>query len=80
MALSTDLMLVSQLDSTILAVNPAWTTLLGWERDELLGRSYLDFVHSEDLASTGTETRHLNTGTRTARSAGFPGRPCPKTG
>ncbi|HEX8486043.1 PAS domain S-box protein [Sphingomonas sp.] len=65
--LTTDLMLVAQFDSTIVSINPAWTTLLGWEREELLGRPYLDFVHSEDGAATTAETQHLTDGRNTMR-------------
>ena len=65
--LSTDLMLVSQFDSTILSVNPAWTTLLGWTGEELIGRSYLDLVHPDDEAATNAETRHLTEGLNTLR-------------
>ncbi|WP_424137751.1 PAS domain S-box protein [Roseomonas chloroacetimidivorans] len=47
--LSADIMLVLRLDGTIAAVNPAWTTLLGWAEEELVGRRVLDFVHPEDV-------------------------------
>ena len=65
--LSTDLMLVAQFDSTVVSVNPAWTTLLGWEREELVGRPYLEFVYPEDQASTGKETVALADGMSTLR-------------
>ena len=63
--LSTDIMIVVRFDHTIVAVNPAWTSLLGWTEREALGRSLLDFVHPEDQASTAEETGRLSTGTRT---------------
>lgn len=65
--LSTDLMLVAQFDSTITSVNPAWTALLGWDRDELIGRSYLDFVHPDEDGTTKDETGRLNEGMSTVR-------------
>ena len=65
--LTTDLMLVAQFDATIVSVNPAWTTLLGWERDELIGRPYLDFVHPDDQPATGSETNRLTDGMTTLR-------------
>ncbi len=37
-------------DSTILEVNPAWTTLLGWRPEDLIGRSYAEYVHADDAA------------------------------
>ena len=39
---------VAAYDSTILEVNPAWTTLLGWTPEELVGRSYAEYVHPDD--------------------------------
>ena len=57
--LSTDLMLVARSDGVIAAVNPAWTALLGWEEDELVGRSLSDLVHPDDLAQTRDGARSL---------------------
>jgi PAS domain S-box-containing protein len=49
--LSTDVMVVAELDGTINAVNPAWTHLFGWNEDELIGSNFSDFidVESQDL-------------------------------
>lgn len=33
-------------------VNPAWTKVLGYQPEELLGRPYKDFVHDDDKAKT----------------------------
>jgi PAS domain S-box-containing protein len=63
--LSTDVMLVADFRSTIVAVNPAWTQLLGWDQQESLGRSFLDFVHPDDHVSTLTEAAGLSQGVRT---------------
>ena len=65
--LSTDVMLVGDLDGRIEAVNPAWTALLGWREDELLGRGVLDFIHADDLAPTRTELSALRRGLTTRR-------------
>ena len=65
--LSTDVMLVARFDGTILAVNPAWTTLLGWTGEELLGRSFMDFVHPDDLSATQSEAGRLSQGLTTLR-------------
>ncbi|WP_047288007.1 PAS domain-containing protein [Pseudomonas protegens] len=52
--LSTDLMLVADFNGRIVAVNPAWTQLLGWQREELEGSSFYDFIHPQDsLAAAG---------------------------
>jgi len=65
--LSTDVMLVARFDATIMAVNPAWTTLLGWREDELLGRGFLDLVHPDDQAATRAEAGRLSEGITTLR-------------
>lgn len=52
--LSTDLMIVARFDGRIVAVNPAWSQLLGWRREELEGSSFYDFIHPQDsLAAAG---------------------------
>jgi PAS domain S-box-containing protein len=60
--LSTDVMLVARFDATIVAVNPAWTTLFGWSEAELVGRSFLDLVHPDDAASTAAAAGDLSDG------------------
>jgi PAS domain S-box-containing protein len=47
-----DLLLVVGSDGTIRAVNPAWQAILGWQSDELVGRSYFDFVDPGDETSS----------------------------
>jgi PAS domain S-box-containing protein len=65
--LSTDLMLVARFDATITAVNPAWTTLLGWREADLIGRPFIDLVHPEDRETTLSETGRLADGLTTLR-------------
>jgi len=48
--LSSDVMLVSDFAGWIASVNPAWTVLLGWREDELVGRNLFDLTHPEDRA------------------------------
>lgn len=43
-----DLMCILDRDGRFLAANPAWSKTLGWRPDELVGRSYQDFVHPDD--------------------------------
>ena len=43
--LSSDMMLRCRFDGTITAVNPAWTEVLGWRPDELVGTKLIDVVH-----------------------------------
>ncbi|MCG7361079.1 PAS domain S-box protein [Roseomonas sp. ACRSG] len=65
--LSTDIMLVAGFDARIAAVNPAWTTLLGWAPEELLGTDFLSLVHPEDVATTLAEVGRLADGITTLR-------------
>ena len=65
--LSTDLMLVADLQGVILSINPAWTQLLGWTRDELLGHNFFEFIHPDDHADTRAEMARLGQGLTTAR-------------
>ncbi len=65
--LSTDLMLVADLQGAILSVNPAWTALLGWTQDELLGRAFFDLLHPDDHAVTQVEMARLEQGATTFR-------------
>ena len=65
--LSTSAMLVARFDGTITAVNPAWTVLLGWTADQLVGASMLLFVHPDDLVRTVAEAEKLAQGVTTRR-------------
>jgi PAS domain S-box-containing protein len=65
--LSTDLMLVARFDRTIVAVNPAWTALLGWTEGELVGERSTGFLHPDDVERTLAETRRLSEGHTSAR-------------
>ena len=49
---SQDLLLVVNPEGVFQAVNPAWTHILGWQPDEIVGCSYLDFIHPDDHASS----------------------------
>jgi PAS domain S-box-containing protein len=48
--LSDDMMVLTDLDGRIEAVNPAWTRVLGWAEDELIGRPLFDFLHPDAVA------------------------------
>lgn len=63
--LSTDVMLVASFEATITAINPAWTTVLGWKEDELIGRSFLDLIHPDDYRATMDEVAKLGQGATT---------------
>jgi PAS domain S-box-containing protein len=55
-------MMVSTTGGVIISVNPAWTTLLGWREDELVGSRFYDFIHPDDLEMTRRERRLLEQG------------------
>ncbi|MFC7554406.1 PAS domain S-box protein [Pseudoroseomonas wenyumeiae] len=65
--LSTDIMLVADFDARIAAVNPAWTTALGWAPEDLLGTDFMTLVHPEDVAATVAEVGKLAEGITTLR-------------
>jgi PAS domain S-box-containing protein len=60
--LTTDLMMVSNAKAQILAVNPAWTQLLGWREDQLVGSTFYDFLHPDDREKTRAERKKLEAG------------------
>ncbi|MBW3560339.1 MAG: PAS domain S-box protein [Proteobacteria bacterium] len=62
---SQDLLLIARFDAKIVAVNPAWTKVLGWSEAELVGASFVDFVHPEDLEATMAEAAGLSAEGRT---------------
>ncbi len=49
---SQDLQAVVGTDGFFRAVNTAWTTVLGWEPEELIGRHHLDMSHPDDVAAS----------------------------
>jgi PAS domain S-box-containing protein len=64
-AQSLDLHVVSDLDATILQVNPAWRSAMGWSAEQLIGCSLYDFVHPEDadhLRAVGAVARDEGAG------------------
>nr|WP_276082262.1 PAS domain-containing sensor histidine kinase [Methylobacterium sp. GC_Met_2] len=65
--LSTDMMLRTAFDGTMLAVNPAWTEVLGWQADELVGLNLMSLVHPDDLDRTVAGGQQLASGERLAR-------------
>ena len=57
--LSPDLVAVANFDGYFTRVNPAAEQILGYTRDELLARPYLDFVRPEDREkNSGRNRRH----------------------
>jgi PAS domain S-box-containing protein len=49
---SRDLLVVIDADGVFRAISPAWTEVLGHAPDEVVGRSFLEFVHPDDAGPT----------------------------
>ena len=60
--LSLDLLCVVDSRGYFTRLNPAFETLLGFTRAELMARPMLDFVHPEDREATVTQIEKVNTG------------------
>jgi len=56
-------MLRCSFEGEILTVNPAWTEVLGWREDELIGSSLLDLIHPDDLEHTRAAAASHEAGT-----------------
>jgi len=60
--LSLDMLCVAGFDGYLKRVNPAWELVLGYTRDELLARPYVEFVHPDDQTPTATAAGALSVG------------------
>ena len=63
--LSLNLLCVAGTDGYFKYLNPAWETTLGYSREELLSRPYLEFVHPDDRQATVSEAAHVASGRST---------------
>ena len=63
--LSRDLLGVADDQGVWLSVNPAWTRLLGWTEEELIGRTSEWLEHPDDQTRTRAEVAHLAAGHET---------------
>ena len=63
--LSIDLVCIANVDGMLYKVNPAFTTVLGYSKEELEGSSFINLVHPDDLALTFKEVEKLAQGDKT---------------
>ena len=49
---SQDLLTAVNLDGTFYALNAAWQRLLGWSEQEMIGTTFAQYVHPDDLEAT----------------------------
>ena len=59
---SQELLIIARFDGAVVAVNPAWTAVLGWSETELVGASFWDLIHPDDLPATRAHAVALTTG------------------
>lgn len=63
--LSLDMLAVADFEGRFKRLNPVWERVLGWSREQLMARPYLDFVHPDDREATASETAGLVNGRET---------------
>ncbi|MFL5825912.1 MAG: PAS domain S-box protein [Thermoleophilaceae bacterium] len=60
--LSPEVIAVANFDGYFMRINPATEQILGYTREELLARPFLDFVHPDDRERTAAETAAVGEG------------------
>jgi len=60
--LSLDLFCIAGFDGYLKEINRAWEAMLGYSREELLSKPYLDFMHPSDRPSTSAAARKVESG------------------
>lgn len=56
--LSQDVIVIIDFAGTFRAINPAFTRVLGWTENEVIGRPMFEFVHLDDQLPTGGALEH----------------------
>jgi diguanylate cyclase (GGDEF)-like protein/PAS domain S-box-containing protein len=51
-AMANVMLATATLEGTFTRVNPAWQRTLGWTPEELMSKPYVEFIHTDDVAST----------------------------
>jgi PAS domain S-box-containing protein len=63
--ISLDLLCMASTSGHFTRLNPAWRHILGYSVEELLQRSYYDFIHPDDIEATREEVAALANGRET---------------
>ena len=63
--ISDDLLGSASVDGYFTSLNPAWERTLGFSREALMGRPFIEFVHSADRAATLAQLEKLSAGSDT---------------
>jgi diguanylate cyclase (GGDEF)-like protein/PAS domain S-box-containing protein len=51
-AMANVMLATASLDGTFTRLNPAWEATLGWTREELMSKPYVEFIHPDDVEPT----------------------------
>src|ERR687892_806710 len=54
-----DLLCTANADGYFLSLNAAWERVLGWSREELMERPFLEFVHPDDVERTAEQASEV---------------------
>jgi PAS domain S-box-containing protein len=65
--LSSDLFAMAGFDGRLKVINPAWEALLGYSREDLLSRPFIELLHPDDHASAVEVVTSLAAGQRVQR-------------
>src|SRR5579859_7046620 len=60
--LSIDLLCIAGFDGYLKEINRAWEVMLGYSREELLSKPYMDFLHPDDRPTTSAAQRLVESG------------------
>ncbi len=63
--LSPDMLCIAGLDGFFKCINHSFQRVLGWKFEELIGQSFINFVHPDDVAATVREIEKLDKGIST---------------
>jgi PAS domain S-box-containing protein len=63
--LSRDLICLATFDGNFKTLNTAWERTLGFTREELMTRPFLEFIHPDDIPASRAEVEHLQQGRET---------------